>query len=154
MASDDRADSTVGAEVELISRYLEIERVRFEEDLVVDLDVSAESRQCAVPPLLIHTLVENAIKHGWRTSKHKPLRVGVSADYDGSTLRVEVTNSGEVRDSAAAPRDEMASDGAGVGLVNVEARLEAAYPGNHSFTLVGDSGVVAATVEISSPRVA
>jgi LytS/YehU family sensor histidine kinase len=107
-----------------------------------DLAVPEEARRCAVPPLLVHALVENAVKHGLRTSTVTPVEIQLTASYDGGALRIEVCNMGRITEG-----------GDGVGLRNVADRLNAMYPGRHSFALVERDGAVRATMEIRSPRV-
>ena len=58
------AGTTLGDEIDLVSAYLEIERARFEERLLIEIDVPGALRAIRVPALMIQPLVENAIKHG------------------------------------------------------------------------------------------
>jgi hypothetical protein len=132
--------STVGQELEVVSRYVEIERVRFEDKLRVDVDVPEPARDCPLPPLLLHALVENAIKHGMRTSE-MPLEVCLHATLEGDSLRIEVRNTGRLE-----------RNGGGLGLRNVAERLDAMYPGRNRLAVAQDGGVVRATVEIDSPH--
>jgi LytS/YehU family sensor histidine kinase len=132
----------LGRELDVIGRYVEIQRIRFEDKLRVELDVPEAARRCAVPPLVLHALVENAVKHGLRTAETLPVVVRLSASYDGDALRIEVHNTGRI-----APRGE------GVGLKNVEDRLRTLYPGRHRFAVVEQGGAVRATMEILAARV-
>jgi hypothetical protein len=137
----DETTSTVGDELAVIERYVEIERLCHEGKLRVDIGASDGARGCRVPPLLLHGLVENAIKHGMRSSP-MPLHVELQADYDGRALRVEVVNSG-----ALGGRTE------GTGLKNLRGRLDALYAGRHRFSLAERDGRVRATIEIDDPEV-
>ena len=142
---DDAVSETpLERELGLIDRYLEIQRVRYEDKLRVEVKVAAGARRCAVPPLLVHALVENAVKHGLRTSTTTPVEIALAASYDGAALRVEVTNSGRL-----APAD---GEG-GIGLKNAVDRLRALYPGRHVFAVDERDGEVRATLEIRDPRV-
>ena len=67
---------TLGQEMELIESYLAIEKARFEDRLRVSIEVPAALRRCAVPPLIVQPLVENAIKHG------------IAPRADGGDLRI------------------------------------------------------------------
>jgi hypothetical protein len=135
--------TTLDQEIELIGRYLDIQRVRFEDKLRVDVDVAADAGRCEMPPLLLHALVENAVKHGMQTSSQLPVLIHLSATYDGSALRIEVTNTGRIVNGNAN----------GVGLRSVADRLDTLYPGRHTFSLSEHGGGVRATMEIRSPRV-
>lgn len=136
------AITTVAEELELVTAYLAIERLRYEENLQVELDCQDEARACRLPPLTVHGLVENAVKHGMRSSA-LPLAVRVSCKYDGRSLRIEVRNGGRLDREDA---------GAGVGLRNLTERLEALYPGGHDFTLEEQGGEVCARVVIRQPE--
>jgi hypothetical protein len=142
LADEPSTETTLGRELELIDRYIEIQHVRFEDKLDVALDVPAAARGCAMPPLLLHALVENAVKHGLRTSATLPVKIQLTAAYDGAALRIEVANTGRM-----APR------GDGVGLRNIADRLDTLYPGRHSFAIAERDGAVRATMEIRAPRV-
>ena len=63
-------------EIEIIEQYLSIEKIRFNEDLIVEFDIAPETKELNIPIFLIHPLVENAIKHGMQTSP-LPLRVWI-----------------------------------------------------------------------------
>ena len=139
---DPATETSLGRELDLIGRYMEIQHIRFDDKLRVDVVVADEARRCAVPPLLVHALMENAVKHGLRTSEVTPVEIQLTAAYDGGALRIEVRNLGRIT----------AGEG-GVGLRNVADRLNAMYPGRHSFALVEQDGAVRATMEIRSPRV-
>jgi LytS/YehU family sensor histidine kinase len=140
---DDSAstETTLQRELDVIDRYMKIQHVRFEDKLQIEIDVADAARPCAMPPLLLHALVENAVKHGLRTADAMPVAIRLSATYDGDALRIEVRNSGKMT-----PR------GNGVGLRNITDRLDTLYPGRHSFAIVENGNTVRATMEIRSPR--
>jgi two-component system sensor histidine kinase AlgZ len=138
---DTAATTTIDEELDVIERYIEIERVRFEEKLQVRVEASPRARACRLPPLLLHALVENAIKYGMRTSP-MPLEVSIEAELEGAALRVEVANSGKLVEQ----RPEA------VGLTNVRGRLEALYAGRHTFALTEDDGRVRARIHIDRPE--
>jgi len=132
----------LGDEVETIENYLSIEKARFEEKLDVLVDVDPAAREWLVPPFLLHPLVENAVKHGMRTSP-MPLRVELRARAAGGRLTLEVGNTGAWRPPAAD-----GADGTGTGLSNVRARLEQSYPGRHRLRVTPGGGRVLTVVEI------
>jgi signal transduction histidine kinase len=110
--------TTLGREAELITAYLEILKVRMEERLGVRIDVPAGLRSAAFPPMMLQTLVENAIKHGLEPSS-EPATLSVSAEVSDGMLRVLVADTGVGFD----PKNNRTS-GTGLGLTNIRERLE------------------------------
>ena len=106
-------------ELKLVERFLAVERVRFGSRLNVQISAS-DSGDCLVPPLLLQPVVENAVTHG------------IAHALQGGTVRVEASRSGErltlvVENPCDADRPR--GRGAGVGLANVRARLDALHGG-------------------------
>lgn len=132
-------------EVEVLSRYLRIEQTRFEDKLVTEIDIDPAVGEKLVPAFILHPLVENAVKHGMRTSKG-PLRLRILARYTNGYLQVEVANTGSLEPDAAA--SEPATDGAGIGLRNVMERLAHLYPGRHEFHVTQQGDWVRAILRI------
>jgi two-component system LytT family sensor kinase len=123
----DQELSTLGAELALITAYLDIEQARFEERLAVKIDVPAALRGAALPPLLIQPLVENAIKHGiapFRRGGVLTIRGRLDSPADGTHVLVL-----SVEDSGPGLRDagNLSNGRPGVGLRNVEERLAGVY---------------------------
>ena len=130
-------------EFEAVEHYLSVEKIRFEEDLRVDVTLEDEAGRRAVPSFLVLPLVENAVKHGQHTSP-TPLRIRVTGALVERAVVVEVTNTGHWRDEAATP------DGTGTGLDNVRRRLEAQHPDQHRFTVRENDGWVRVRIEIDT----
>lgn len=105
-------------ELRIVHSYLEIEKARLGEKLIVELEVAPEAGRFQVPPLCIEPLVENAVKHG-AASRAKGGTVALTIRLVGRNLRIEVGNSG--------PFVEPDSPNSGVGLANVRRRLELWY---------------------------
>lgn len=105
-------------ELALLEKYCAIEKVRFGERLTVREEIQEETKECAVPPLLLQPLVENAVVHGiaqlpeggwiWLKTTRSAGRIGVTVENSW--------------DPEAGPSRKN-----GVGLKNVQRRLEARY---------------------------
>ena len=109
---------TLGDELDLARAYLDLCRVRMGERMTFTIDSGEELRDVAFPPMLLITLVENAIKHGL-----EPVGGGhvlVHATRIGHAVKIEVLDDG-------AGFGATASGGTGVGLANVQRQLAARY---------------------------
>jgi signal transduction histidine kinase len=129
--------STLGKEAELARAYLEIMRLRMGGALEFALDVPRELQAQPFPPLMLITLVENAIKHGVAPKGRG--RIDVHASETEGAIRIEVRDDG---------RGLVQPVGHGVGLANVRERLRALHGDAARLTLEspGGSGTVAAIV--------
>jgi len=131
-----RADEgTLAEEIDLVSAYLGLQKIRMGERLEFAIDAPTALLSAHVPPMMLATLVENAIKHGVG-----PLAEGgairVSAESSPGALILAVADSG---------RGFRAESGSGVGLANVRARLAALYGERAALELKANAprGVVA-----------
>jgi LytS/YehU family sensor histidine kinase len=105
--------STVDREIGLVEAYLGVQAVRMGRRLAFAITVEPALRRMALPPMMLLTLVENAIKHGLNPLPEGG-RIVISAQRDGERLRLAVCDDGRgFRDSS----------GAGTGLANIRARL-------------------------------
>jgi signal transduction histidine kinase len=127
--------STVGREIELTRAYLEILRIRMGGALEISTDIQAGLAGVAFPPLVVLTLVENAIKHGVAPLGRGHVRVAASSEGARLTIRVEDDGRGMVEPI-----------GQGVGLANVRERLRAIYGATARIELTGrpEGGTIAA----------
>ena len=108
-------------ELDFVSRYLELEKMRYPDRLEVAVYVDPLLYDVAVPAFLLQPLVENAVVHGVGRSLGV-CRVAVRAIRDGDELLLEVEN--DLPPAAAA---EPQRKGSGVGMQNTRARLEQIY---------------------------
>lgn len=130
----------LGEEVESVRAYLGIEAVRFEDRLAVEFVVEPAAKAIRIPELILQPLVENAIKHGMRTSP-PPLRIRISVRVEGKTLVLRVENSG--RWIPERPEN------AGVGLRNLRERLALLFGAGSLLAVRPEEGRV--VVELALP---
>ncbi len=100
-------------ELETVNSYLSLEQSRFENRLVVQSNVSTDALEAKIPPFLLQTLIENAIKYG--VGSQATVEISYSAYLDKEGLKLQVTNPGQIR----SPRDSTI----GMGLENSHLRL-------------------------------
>jgi sensor histidine kinase YesM len=130
--------STLGRELALIRPYLEILKFRIEDRLSYAIEVPAGLESTVFPPMVLQTLVENAIKHGIEP-KPEGGRVTVSAQVADGKLCVEVVDTGIGLNQGHIFAAN--TQGTGLGLDNIRNRLALLYPGASSLDLrVGDAG--------------
>jgi hypothetical protein len=110
----------LGDEIDLVARYLDIQRTRFGDRLQVRMAIAPEASAVRIPPLLLQPIVENAIHHGL-AARLDAGRIEITANMDGPILRVVVVDDG--------PGDagEVIAGPERIGLGNTRARLEALY---------------------------
>jgi two-component system, LytTR family, sensor kinase len=129
-------------ELEFLKCYLEIERTRFADRLVVEMQIEPETLDVVVPNLILQPIVENAIQHGVaRQTRAGEIKIRAFRKKDRLIVQVEDNGPGlEVN-----PRD----NGSRIGLSNTRARLEQCYGDDYSFEIVDCSprGVIV-TLEI------
>ncbi len=97
--------------------YLALEQVRYEERLRVRIDVSPETLALPVPPMLLQTLVENAVKYGI-AQRREGGEISIIAHCTGDMLHLQVTNP-----SAPSAPLKTCGESTGVGLRNAAERL-------------------------------
>jgi signal transduction histidine kinase len=133
--------TTLGKELALVRSYLEILKVRMEDRLQFAITVPQGLMSAQFPPMVLQSLVENAIKHALEP-KPEGGSITVTADIANGNLRVTVADTGLGFGAASRP-------GTGVGLNNVRERLAALYSGRARFTIEANSpsGTIA-TVEV------
>jgi len=141
--------TTLGDEIDLVEAYLEIERARFEERLRVTIDVAAALRSARLPSLLIQPLVENAVKHGIAPNAAGGAIAIAAAEVPldgGRMVRIAVHDSGTASSAAAWARGREQ----GLGLANVEQRLQGHYGSRASFAIETGGGT-GTTVTLTLP---
>jgi two-component system, LytTR family, sensor kinase len=127
-------------EVEVVNDYLALESVRMEDRLRIELAVEPEAGRALIPPMLLQTLVENALKHGIATLPGGG-DLQILARVEGDQLVVEVINTGRISEPKPGSTQ--------VGLANTRERLRILYGSRASLNLQNrDDGRVAATVLI------
>lgn len=109
----------VSLEVEIlrVKDYLALESMRFEERLQVSWQVAPETYPLKLPPMLLQSLVENAVKHGI-ARRPQGGSITITVRVDGSHMVVEITNSGTISEK---------DFGSGLGLRNAKERLHLLY---------------------------
>lgn len=127
-------------ELAILERYLEIEKIRFEDRLTVRMAIDPESLDALVPQLLLQPLVENAIRHGISEREDGGV-VEIRAERRDGVVRLQVLDNGPGLGRSSSSR------GDGVGLSNLRSRLEHLYGARATFEArdAEDGGAVVTT---------
>jgi hypothetical protein len=142
----------LSSELEAAADYLALESARYEDRLRIHTTIAPETCRLPVPPMLVQTLVENAIKHGIAAiPEGGDLRLSTAVENGALILRVE--NPGQV---GQAPRvvgplripPANGREAAGLGLQNLRDRLRILYGPRAKLDLTATNGHVTATVRI------
>ncbi|MEL7002197.1 MAG: histidine kinase [Bacteroidota bacterium] len=102
-----------------IENFIELNRLRFDNEIFVELNVNGDMLSKKIIPLILISLVENAFKHGKINDPKHPLYMTLSVDYDG--IQFEIKN--RKKNGKKDPRIKSL----GIGNENVRKRLELAY---------------------------
>ncbi len=123
-------ESTLGQQIDLCASYLALMQVRMGQRLRFDVDVDAAMRGMPFPPLMLISLVENAIKHGIEP-KAGPGWVGIRARCTDSALEVCVEDDG---------RGLVPGTSSGIGLANIREQLRTRYGERASLSVAARAG--------------
>lgn len=117
-------------ELQTVKDYLAIEKIRFDERLRWNFDIDENAYECHVPPMMLQTLVENAVKHGISNLKSGG-EIKIEVHKNAVLLHVTITNSGQYT-----PK----KNHEGVGLENTRERLKLLYDDNATLEISNNGG--------------
>ncbi len=127
--NDPMSQVTLGSELRALDLYLEIEKVRFGDRLVIEKDIESPAEKALVPSLILQPLIENAIKYAISPSEEGGT-LQISARVQRGVLMMQVADNGPGLGNGCS--DHKSS---GVGLKNTRERLQQLYGDKQAFTL-------------------
>ncbi|UGQ48244.1 sensor histidine kinase [Massilia endophytica] len=122
---DGRHEHTLADELALTDSYLDIEKARLGERLVVETHIGPGVLNAMVPYLILQPLIENAIRHGI-ARRQTAGRLALQLACEGEQLAIRIENDGAAEGKAR--------EAGGIGLANIAERLAMLYPERHEFT--------------------
>jgi two-component system, LytTR family, sensor kinase len=125
-------------ELNIVKDYLALEYIRFEDRLKIEYIINEDTLNQPVPPMMLQTLVENAIKHGIGRQLNGGI-VKVTSDFNNGYHQLVVTNSGYLNGY---------TNGGGFGLSSTRNRLDLLFGGKAEFEIAQDGELVVAKVLI------
>lgn len=126
-------------ELRFLQNYIELEKLRLD-SRAIKLEVNIEDpprQECSIAPLLLVPFVENAFKHasGW---------IWINLHFEGDHLLFSIKNG-----SSSDSKSRQVLNSNGIGLKNVERRLNLIYPKEHELTIDNDKGEFSVLLKIS-----
>jgi len=141
----DRQEIPLAEELAFLDHYVAIQKIRFAENLRIEIQVAPEVKYALVPSLIVQPLVENAIRHGV-SSRASGGTVTVLAEHDVNQLRIRVTD-----DGVGLPPGWTLETSSGMGLSVTQERIRGFHSdGNGCFSVRPRAGG-GTEVEISLP---
>lgn len=131
-------------ELKMISDYIGLEKVRYGNSLDISFNIAGDYNNKLVVPLLMIPFVENSFKHGAsKMLRHPWIHLSIQADED--LLHFTLVNS--------KPADETVQIKGGIGLKNVQKRLELIYPGAHLLSIESTINTFTVNMQVPLKRV-
>jgi len=130
LLADRRKTVELREEIKTVEDYLALEKVRYEDRLQCRIDLDGRTLFWQVPPMMLQTLVENAIKHGVSKAVSGGF-VSVESGIVADKLHITICNTGELGDRDAS---------GGFGLANTSQRLQLLYGPDAEFTIRQEPG--------------
>lgn len=138
----DKPQVLLSKELKFIESYVELERVRHDENFHVKIDFPKKIGDIEIAPLVLFPFVENAFKHGF----HNPVKsfISMELNIDNQILKFMIENStfGNSNDKY------LKQEGKGIGLKNIKDRLELIYKDKYSLDISSTEEVFKAILEI------
>ncbi len=112
-------------EINYLQNYIELQKLRFKENIFVDLRVDIDDRNHRIMPLLLISFLENAFKHGVSTDASKPIRITIEVQEGRLHFKAENAKNYVNKDQTK-----------GVGLTNLKRRLQLGYPNRYTINII------------------
>ncbi|WP_168121354.1 sensor histidine kinase [Paenibacillus sp. HB172176] len=149
---------SIREELELLKRYLSIQKYRFMDRITVSIDAEEQTLEYLIPKFVLQPIVENALLHGFGVSSERGGMITIKC-YCGnhSDLIIDVTDNGTgmtEEQIAAIHKPESGTDaqeGTGIGIRNVEDRIRLTFGDSYGLSIVSVPGMMT-TVELRLPQ--
>lgn len=126
-------------EVDYLHNYLEIYRLRFEDNFFVNFNIQGQVNGQRVPSLVLIPFVENALKHGVVDNAAAPITINLKLEKDNLDFKVSNRINQNQKDHTT-----------GIGLPNIRRRLELSYPGKYELEVQDDGQQYTATLKLQT----
>lgn len=139
------AEVSLAKEIAFMKNYIGLEQLRYGDRLDMSVSISGDWKNKQIAPLLLIPFVENAFKHG-TSEQLEQAWMHLDLTVTDNTLKFKLINSREVE-----PHSEQFAGG--IGLRNVQKRLELLYPNRHDLRLIAEDEtfMVVLTLQLTQP---
>lgn len=141
---------TLSEEMELVHNYITIQQIRFQDQLQYKETINPDVLHVSVPKMVIQPLVENAVRYAVESSLELG-RISVIISRVGDDLQIDVENSGSQFESGLLEKLQnarIAPHGFGIGLVNIQERLQLTFGKLYGLTMFNRGGYAVARITI------
>ena len=144
-------------ELELLKRYLSIQRYRFMDRIAVSIDAEEQTIDCLIPKFVLQPIVENALLHGFGASAEREGTVTIKCYCKDSDIVIDITDSGsgmsaeQIEAVLKTASEPQAQPGTGIGIRNVNDRIRLTFGEPYGLSIVSVPGIMT-TVELRLPQ--
>jgi two-component system LytT family sensor kinase len=122
-------------ELQFLQCYIEIERIRFQDRLTLEMDIDSRAAGAQIPNLILQPIVENAIRHGIAARPNAGI-IAIRARCNNGKLSIQISDNGPGLPDNGNPRKFHE----GLGLSNTRSRLQQLYGTDFKFELINVDG--------------
>ena len=120
-------------EIEYLKSFIELQKLRLKQQDFVEINIEGQAGDRTIAPMLLIAFVENAFKHASKNSQTPGIRINLFIEPD-KTIFIVANNIRKSSESAGDPSG-------GIGLHNIQRRLDLLYPGKHSLVITEDQDI-------------
>jgi two-component system LytT family sensor kinase len=131
---------TLKQKEQYLRSYIDLQKLRFEDTVEVNFNFDIRHPEQTIEPMLIIPFIENAFKYGTGNIKHPVIKGNIQA-----TAKMLLFNLSNSYNPADQPHDDIHH---GIGLNNVQRRLDLLYPGKHTLNITQDAGIYNVNLQI------
>ncbi len=128
-------------EIEFMRKYIELMKLRLTDKTEVEASFPVSDPQIKIAPLLFISLIENAFKHGVSANTNSVISIDMAIKGNNVDFTIENHNF---------PKQDNDKSGSGIGLPNLEKRLQLLYPNKHTFNKELKAGVYRVNLQIET----
>ncbi len=127
-------------ELKMIRDYIELEKVRYGNELDLHVDIPENTNNLLIAPLLVLPLIENSFKHGTSHVLEQPW-INLQITLKGDIMIMKLMN-------GKSDESQISESTSGIGVKNVEKRLAFLYPGKHDLVITNDDDVFVVNLKV------